>query len=183
MFFALLKFIQDVICFNCFKTEESLSDHLNSSICYNKSRNPATLRFKDGAILSHINPGSEYLPEITIIADSEALVLPVQNNSVRVGDAEDDYDNVEGFDGPVYPNECPKGLVSTHTCHSIGLIALDYKLEVIKHKQLWGIGCGLRFYDTIEDIVKRYKEKVKGERFLKIAMSDKDWRKHNKATH
>ena len=131
------------ICINCFKTEETLSDHLNSGICYSKSRNPATLSFKDGAHLSHINPGSEFLPEITFIADSEALVLPVQNNNDRVDDAEDVYDNVEGFDAPVYPNECPTGTVSTHTCHSIGLIALDYKLDIIEHKQLWGIGCGL----------------------------------------
>ena len=171
------------ICFNCFKTEEALSYHLNNAICYSKSRNPPSLSFKDGDYISHINPGSEYLPEITFIADSEAMIIPVQSNiNGQDIDGDDDDDNVEGFDGPIYPNERPAGKVSDHICHSIGIIALDYKLDIIEHKQLWGIGCGLRFYDTIQGIIDRYMEKVKNERFLKIAMTNDDWKKHERAT-
>ena len=172
------------ICFNCFLSQQALADHLKDAICYSRSRNPPSLSFKLGGCISHINSASEFLPEITIIADCESMLIPVQNsNNNGIIDDDDEYDDVAGFDSPVYPNECPKGKVSNHICHSIGIVALDYKLEIIETKQLWGVGCGLRFFDTINDIVEKYKEKVKGERFLKIAMTDQDIIDHAKATH
>ena len=58
------------ICFNCFSNETQLSDHLNTGICYIRSRNPAKLILKPNATISHVNAGSEYLPELTFIADS-----------------------------------------------------------------------------------------------------------------
>ena len=173
-------------CYIAFYKNQGLLDHLRNAACHHENNfSPTTMLLTEGEYLHHENMLNKMCPELSIICDAEAYILPDSTNVTKTDDESDSDNDLDDFNlaDRNLINEKPTGHMSKHQAHSVGLISLDHEYNYLEYKQVWGTDCAEKLLDTIQGMINNYHQNLAPMKWQRPVLTNDDWKAFHNDTH
>ena len=141
-------------CWYCqllFDNAEQMQEHLTSMICYSDWSQPPIVKLLKGGKLSCINKKNEWSPELIIIVDSEAMLVPTGNST----DAKTVHTHI-------------------HKPISFGAAFCDREFKLLTYEKLFGENMAKGILPWLNQLANKWKIEVRKNQCTYHVLTDAD---------
>ena len=173
-------------CYIVFESALKLNSHKRDGNCHrNANYSPTTMLLSQDAVIPCNNMINEMVPELSIVADAEALLSTTTSQTCVSDDVTDSDDDIDYFDvvDDQLLKERPPGFINKHIPHSIGLMSLDYQYNMLEYRSIWGTDCALKMIDTIESMILAFHNKLGPKKYYTPILTPQEYDAFRKSTH